>query len=71
MDHNKNQKRADKDRGRGLVETELKNGTRIISEAAPHKNSDEAVDFDSEINETHGLAHLQASDEELQMLLTA
>lgn len=42
-------------RGRGLVENEMIDGKIHLDE----------VDRDSEINEMHGLAHLQASDEEL------
>lgn len=42
--------------GRGLVETEILKG-----KIEDHKE----LDIDAEINEMHGLAHIQASDEEL------
>lgn len=60
MEFNKDQRKSDRIRGRGLLETEIKAGKL-------EKDGD--LDVDAELNEMHGLCHLQASDEELFQLL--
>ena len=61
MEFNKTQKKKDRIKGRGLVESELETG--IIE-------NESELDRDAEVNDIHGLLHLNASDEELTALLT-
>ncbi|CDW86711.1 UNKNOWN [Stylonychia lemnae] len=61
LEFNKEQRKSEKLRGRGLVEDEI--------QSKKVNDPDKELDIDAELNEMHGLAHLQASDEELYQLL--
>eukprot|EP00347_Sterkiella_histriomuscorum_P023739 403333553 len=61
LEFNREQRKSERIKGRGLIENELQN--------MKLDDKERELDVDCEVNEMHGLAHLQASDEELYQLL--